>query len=51
MQTEAIGILSAMIIFYGFAAYVLLSRKWIGTLFPATTPDKLLQPIERDDAL
>jgi hypothetical protein len=49
-QIEATVILTAMGLFYGFAAFVLLSGKWIRSHFGGGTPNNLLQPIAREDA-
>ena len=49
-QIETIVILAAMLLFYGFAAFVLLSGKWVRPHFERGAPNKPLQPIARENA-
>jgi hypothetical protein len=50
MQVEAIVVLAAMLLFYGFAAFALLSGKWVASHCRAETPNNPLQPTAREDA-
>jgi len=50
LQIEEAVIVTAMALFYGFAAYVLLSGMWVRSHFGSEVPNNPLQPIARKDA-